>query len=431
MRLLIPGEHPLHITVHNLEMDYAIETLQAHWQLDGGPVHTCTVSEFTVYPNLLYPTFRDRFTHADPLVLPAPGLYDLKVWTSMPGGYPDPDPSNDTLVTEIRVVEALPPQHVMMFYGTHVECFPCGTYGEATIRAVLDSFPNTVHLASASDGSPDPYEVIEGQALNELYMWPFTGHPAFVFDLYAMPFMLDMAAHMFGEVYRTPGWRLEYRSPVEVTVEDLAFDTDTRVLTGEIRARFWADHSGALAVNAIITEDSVYGPQDGVDGGFTHHRHVLRSMTGGVLGVSNLIPPSVSAGEEYIYGFSDTLALDVDPAHVYVAGIVQRDEALPLDREILNSGEARLGAQTSIGMHPTSREGVYIHPNPANEVMHVIASRAGMGDLLDGQGRVVQRLSLREGDNIVPVQELAGGVYVLRVRTTEGWVSCQRVMVRR
>jgi hypothetical protein len=63
-------------------------------------------------------------------------------------------------------------------------------------------------------------------------------------------------------------------------------------------------------------------------------------------------------------------------------------------------------------------------------VLYVSTTHAGPCDLLDAQGRVVKRLALRAGDNVVPVQELADGVYLLRALTADGSTSCRRVMVR-
>lgn len=419
IKLVTPGSWPLHITVRNLDIDHAIDSLQANWQLDGGPVHSCVVHHFLIWDELLYPTFHDRFTHADPVDLPTTGTYSLKVWTSMPGGFADTDPSNDTLITTITVVQALPPKEVMMFYGTHVQCFPCGTYGEPSVEAVLDSFPGTVHLAAVFDASPDPYEIPEGQQFNDLYIWPYTGHPAFVCDVFQLPFFSDVTTHNWGALYRNPQWRMEYRAPVEVTVEDLAFDSIMRVLSGEVRANFWAAHDGPLAINAIITEDSVYGPQDGVAGGYVFHRHIMRDFSDGVAGNNGVIPASVSAGEQFVHDFSVTLAPEVTPANVFVAGVVLRDDPDPLLREILNSGESRL-VQVASGMPGLSHNSFAVYPNPVSDQLVVRVDAAAHYALRDGLGRVVVIGVLQPGINTIDVGGWAEGSYLLQVLSWSG-----------
>jgi hypothetical protein len=414
IELLTPGTWPLHITVRNLDIDHAIDSLQAHWQLDGGTVHSCTVDHFLTY-ELLYPTFHDRFTHADPVTLPAVGTYSLKIWTSMPGGFPDTDPSNDTLTTDITVVASLPPKEVMMFYGTHVDCFPCGTYGEPSVEAVLDSFPGTVHLATVCDGSPDPYEVPEGEQFNELYIWPYTGHPAFVTDVFEFPFFSDITTHFTGELYRNPQWRMAYLSPVQVAVEDLAFDSVTRVLSGEVRAEFWAAHDGPLTMNAIITEDSVYGPQWGAPGGFTFHRHILRDLSDGLFGATGVIPSLVSAGEQFVHSFSVNLAPEVVPSNVYVAGIVQREDPDPLQREILNTGESRLFPGMSI-VPELSTNVAHIFPNPASDLLTIQVARACRCAIRDGQGCTAFAGDLVLGYNEIDVHQLAAGLYAVQLQ---------------
>jgi hypothetical protein len=110
----------------------------------------------------------------------------------MPEGSPDLDPSNDTAVLSIHVVDYLPVKKVILYYGTHTLCIPCGTYGEAAVEEVLDSFPDIVYSTSAHSGTTDPYNCSDGLHLNNVYVWPYTGHPAFLFDLFQFPYFYNV-----------------------------------------------------------------------------------------------------------------------------------------------------------------------------------------------------------------------------------------------
>ena len=146
-----PGTYPVYITAKNLNIDYPVTTLKAHWMIDGGNIHSCTINDFLIF-DVIYPGFLERFTHTDSITLTTTGNYTLKVWTSMPEGNPDPDPSNDTAFLTIHVVDYLPQKKVILYYGTHLQCTPCGTYGEAAVEEVLDSFPETVYSTSVFSG---------------------------------------------------------------------------------------------------------------------------------------------------------------------------------------------------------------------------------------------------------------------------------------
>jgi len=65
------GTYPIYITAKNLNIDYAVVSLQAHWQLDGGDIHSCAINQFMIFSNSIYPGFLERFTHADSMTISA------------------------------------------------------------------------------------------------------------------------------------------------------------------------------------------------------------------------------------------------------------------------------------------------------------------------------------------------------------------------
>ena len=425
---LTPGTYPVYITAKNLNQDYAVVSLQAHWQLDGGDVHDCAINQFMIFSNSIYPGFLERFTHDDSMTISSTGIYNLKVWTSMPNNSADPNPSNDTAFLTIHAVDSLPERKVVMFYGTHTDCFPCGTYGEPEFNEVIDSFPENVYTISAHDVTAgDPYENDDAEHLNNVYIWPYTGHPAFIFDFFKFPYYYDINPdnnYVFGNIWKSVPLRMDYRYPVKVTVEKLVLDTMSKILSGEVHAEFYSDFSSDLAVNAIIAEDSIYGPQDGVPGGYIYHRYVLRDMTDGLYGSTSVIPSEVSAGDEFIYNFSVELNADIDVHNIYVLGYVQHASDDSMACDILNSDMERVtenSIATSVSVVGSDQNQIEIFPNPASDIATIRFPSIVHGDarveIFDVTGMKVKELfplSISNHFARMSLSDLPHGMYFLK-----------------
>lgn len=418
-----PGTYPVQVTVRNNNIDYYVPVLTASWQLDGGDVHSCPINQFLIYGYYLYPTFSDRFTHTDSVSLTTIGTHSFKAWTSMPGNQPDPNPSNDTVSITIHVVDSLPEKKMVVYYGTHTQCFPCGTYGEPQLEGILDSFPNSAYVITAHDGLADPFNTEDGGDINDTYFWPFTGHPAFVYDQFKFPFFFSIVPYTFGAEWLGGRWRLDYRTPVQVKLEKVIMDSVTRKISGEVHTRFFADYSADLTVNVAIVEDSVWGEQDGVPGGYIYHRYVLRDMTDGIAGVEGIIPPSASAGDEFIYEFQDSVGADVNVKNIYIVGYVQENDADPLKREIVNTDEVRVAdfavatATENNGVHEIS---IHVFPNPAKDHFFIVADMQiedGQFELTDILGETILKGNLESRNEKVTLHDLPPGLYFLQVES--------------
>lgn len=375
---LVPGNYPLTIYVKNLDINYPITFFDSFWQLNNGPVHSCAVQGTDLnFLDMLYPGyFADSFTHCDALEISEPGTYTFKTWTANPEGNPDANPANDTLYTTITVVNELPEKHVLFFMGSHQNCFPCGGMGETNMYYVLDNYPDDVFLVKAHDDFPsDPFSCDDCMDFNDAYIWPFTGHPAFLFDLYSFPFYDNPVTMFYDDQSQAMEWRLPYQSPLDVSFENVELDMENNMVTGDLRTTFYAAYEGSLAMNVILTEDSIYGPQAGYPlNDSLYHRFVMHDMAAGVWGDATVIPSSVEQGSEYVYSFTMPIPENADAGQLYVTGYVQKHAGNVLENEIFNSTQMRL--QETLGNEVSDssagQNSFRAFPNPASNSVSII-----------------------------------------------------------
>ncbi len=369
-----PGTYAVIPTVINNDIDYSISDLNANWQLDGGDIHSCLIGDFMLGYADLYPTFKSRIVVEDSVTFTTTGIHTLKIWTDTPGGYPDTNPSNDTSWLTVHVCDSLPEKNVLIWYGTHIDCFPCGGYGENMIDSIDSFYPDNTFMIRVHDEDGDPFVCDESTDINNIYIWPFSGHPSFVFDQFEFPYFHDMVPfELYSIQWIGAEWRMDYRSPVAVTVSDVEIDSISKILTAEIHATFYADYEGPLTMNAILIEDSLYGYQAGYPGSYMYHTQVMRSMSNGVEGAGGIIPVSASAGETYTLTISEALDTAWDQSQLYLVGDVAIDAADPLQRNILNSTRVKIDElkedsdTTQTALHEIKPESqLLIHPNPAD-----------------------------------------------------------------
>jgi len=441
-----PGTYAVTPTVESLDIDYAISFLNANWQLDGGEVHTTFIDDFMLYGDL-YPGFKSRMV-LDSITFTTTGTHTLKIWTDTPGGFPDTNPANDTAWINITVCDSLPEKNVLIWYGTHVDCFPCGGYGEEMIDSINSMFPDQALLIRAHDEAGDPYVCDESTMLNNLYIWPYSGHPSWVFDQFTFPYFdVIVPYELFSIQWVAVEWRLDYRYPISVTITDTEIDTITNLLTANVNATFYADYTGALNINAVISEDSIYGPQDGYPGGYMYHSHVMRSMTAGVEGETGIIPFNAVAGETYVYPITQTLDSAWNKSQLYLTGYVALNNIDPLKRPVLNAERIRLN-KTKTEEDTTVQVAVqdldntielHIYPNPASSIITVEYNNSGSDvmqvDIYASDGRkVFSDQPVPAGMNgktqlEIPVSGFNNGIYLIHIRDHDLPVAGQFVVI--
>ncbi|MBL7943963.1 MAG: Omp28-related outer membrane protein [Flavobacteriales bacterium] len=415
VRFLTPGSYDLTFYARNNDINYPVTYFTACWQLDDGPVNCCNVSsaEMLMY-DMLYPVyFAEPFMHCVPLEIGATGTYQLKYWTSDPEGNPDTNPSNDTLVTTIRVVDTLPARNMVMFEGTHQDCFPCGGMGEEQLNLILNTYPETVSMVSVhADIATDVLNFDEGVMFNDTFIFAFSGHPTFLFDLFTFPFYADPVSMFYWDQTEAVEWREAYPSPVALSFENVQYDAET--ISGDVRCTFYADMDESLSVNVLLTEDSIWGYQNGYPlGDSLYHRFTLWDFSAGIWGDNTVFPESINEGDEFVYSFelpvSETFNLD----QLYLLAYVQHFSGEAIDSEIYNSAEIRLADQT-VGVPETAERTLKLFPNPSDDQLYIQADDdVSSITFYNAQGQVFQLPAKKRlaGWSEIQVKELPAGIY--------------------
>lgn len=423
---LIPGTYPLKITISNFDPEFdGIYNFTLNWQIDGGEIHSEYIDEFLNYPDYIpggFIIYGDIAIPDEQLEFNQSGDYTLSVWVTNPNGFADQNPADNSIETIVHVVDYLPEKQEHLYFGSHQECFPCGGIGESTLQTIDNVYGEDVHVTRihAFIGS-DVFAYPQSETLNNLYVWDYTGHPAFVHDLYRFPIdNYAFIAYNIGD-YDAIAYRLEFKSPVEVTVEDVEINTETGEYSGEIHAKFYANYSGALSVNALITEDSLMAYQNGYPDGIMNHMDILRDMTGGITGDPTIIPFYANEGLTYVYPFSGTFDPSWDISNLEFTGLVQVYNPLDsLEAEILNSERKSVEEI----LNPTSLEEstiehkCLIYPNPAESFVQIVTSLEGdvRIKIVDISGKVVQdkkHVSSISGMYSLDIRTLNSGVYAV------------------
>lgn len=231
--------------------------------------------------------------------------------------------------------------------------------GSVTLDSLTKQFDNVIGV-SVHVSDPMANEFTEGIA--ETYS--SGGVNVFLLDRYLFE---DKPFIQFSSDYQDLAEKVTERTNEEakarVQVNNVSLDTLTRTLTATITTTFMRvlpAHN--LGVNLWIVEDSVQQTTTGYQqANFYHaydghpfegagnpipnfvHRHVLRKAVGGVWGTTRTFPVRMTkAGQQYVYTYTTVLDENWDLAQLSLIGLVQKNGASHLDREILNAEKVKL-----------------------------------------------------------------------------------------
>lgn len=171
--------------------------------------------------------------------------------------------------------------------------------------------------------------------------------------------------HFNGETYvytsrskwsQFVGTQSQVAAPADVTITNVSWNSQTRLITATVTANFATSLSQDLRLNLWIVEDSVVGSGSGynqanyLDQTFGHpyyqagdpiigfvHRNVCRTYLGGAWGDSGIIPNSNQSGNSYFKTYTYTLPQAYDENQVKLVGILQQYTTSTSTREILNA----------------------------------------------------------------------------------------------
>ncbi|HRY34174.1 MAG TPA: choice-of-anchor J domain-containing protein [Bacteroidales bacterium] len=137
-----------------------INSLQLHYQVDGGSVVTENLNGLNIPPMTSY-----SFSFATPWNPPAAGQYTMKLWASFPNGHPDENAGNDTLTASLTIVSMYIQRKPLLEDFTSSTCSPCAT-GDQVLDAILDFNPGEftcIKYPMYWPGLGDPYYTAEGE----------------------------------------------------------------------------------------------------------------------------------------------------------------------------------------------------------------------------------------------------------------------------
>lgn len=250
---------------------------------------------------------------------------------------------------------------------------------------------------------------------------------------------------------------------VAVSIDSAGYNFGTRVLTVKVKATFLTDYAGSMRMNLLLTEDNVTGTGSGYNQvnyfnstvgspyyglgnpivGYVHN-HVFRAAGANAWGATNVIPATVTAGEEFSRTFTMTLSSGWDINNMHIIGTVNMFGTTMTTRQILNAEEVPFSVATALnpgaGADGLDME---VSPNP-------ISSRSTIGFSLNEAGRIQLEVFSLVGQKIRVLADdvtnagmhtvywdgtdasgapLANGLYLLRLRTESGATITKRVMV--
>lgn len=219
---LTPGTHPFNIGgyVHSFGMMYF--PYEAAWSFNNGPweVHSATPILASVNRR-----FKVTLPVTPSITVNAPGVYPLKVVIKC-ASITDTNPSNDTLVKMVRVLNALPPKNVLLEAMKFQACAPCYPADTAVSgQLVPKPYMNVARLYIAP-GEP-LYNPNADTVDDAIYQLP--GHPVFMYDRFRFPHNASQAVSAI-EIGTTrsiadTGLRVHYLEPVSVYFEQVLFDS--------------------------------------------------------------------------------------------------------------------------------------------------------------------------------------------------------------
>ena len=142
-----------------------INAAEVNWQMDGGAIHTSTVTGLNVATQSMF-----DFT-CDDLLAAAIGQHGLKVWISKINGDIDDFHGNDTLSKPITRVCLTVPKKPLFEEFTSSTCSPCAQFN-ASFVPWCNTHDNDITLVKYQMNWPspgDPYYTLEGGVRRDFY----------------------------------------------------------------------------------------------------------------------------------------------------------------------------------------------------------------------------------------------------------------------
>lgn len=391
-------------------------------------------------------------------------LNAVNFWLSHPNGFDDEDSSNSHFAKTVlrNQNNYTAPRRVLLEEGTGAWCGYCPDAHLVTKQA-KNQFGD--RIITVSYHNEDSMSILSGDSFLNTF---FSSYPDAILDR-RVP--LGSTSTWINEIAS----RVNGNAPVDVFVEMKSFNVNTREITYTVRVKFSDYWYGNLNIGSIVTEDRVRGNaapnlwsqnnyyskfHNGGAGGVNHplynekeymdgylHQSVVKSLPGGVWGVSGIIPQYITPNSEFSQTFSYVLPppafVQYDeennteycstrddslynegrniPAYIRLIGYVSANDSNETNRPVLNSKQESLWNLVDVNsvFIPKSLQ---IYPNPAQNTLYINwqihQSEMVMLYIRDVTGKVVKTIAydhLSSGEQILmaDISELSSGCYAL------------------
>jgi Outer membrane protein Omp28/Secretion system C-terminal sorting domain len=404
------------------------------YSVDGG---AGVAQNFTGLSVALGSTYNFSFT--TPANVTVVGSHTLALTSSLPNGGADAVSGNNLNTSSFTVLSSIPVHNPVLEDHTGAWCQFCPD-GAVVAEQVDANYPEAISTAVHNG---DAMTIADGGTLQNEYI---SGYPGGMIDHFK--FETEPAVELNrGAWDARMAERINMITPVAVSIETYSYNAGTREITVTVAANFVGPISGDLRFNCYVLEDSVTGTGTGYNqvnyyntvsghpyygagnpiSGFVH-RHVVRAMLGTAWGTASVIPGSVSDGDSYTNTYTYTLPAGYNENRISLVGIVQKYNADPNMREILNAEDVHMSLGT--GINPSMGQINTIYPNPFSDVTNIEFNLENSGDvaveIFDVFGKKVVTLSagyMNAGMhnvrwNAADAQgtPVAGGVYMVVIK---------------
>ncbi len=213
---------------------------------------------------------------------------------------------------------------------------------------------------------------------------------------------------------------------------DMAYDEATRTITGVVGMRMNPNYIPIdPRISVFYSEDSLVSTTQGdytgtLSGGVCTHMNVARACLTASFGDQVVF----NGDGEGFFNINFTVPENFDPNHATLVAILSNFNASDINANtIINAAESYYISR--VGISQASNIEMSIFPNPATDVVNVVAEESiNSVRVMNALGQVVYTNNNVNAESMqLNVNDYAAGMYIITVNTDKG-TSTQRVMVR-
>ncbi|MGE5382093.1 MAG: Omp28-related outer membrane protein [Omnitrophica WOR_2 bacterium] len=412
-----------------------INSFDVSYTVDNGEPQTYSVTGLNIALGSQY-----YFIHPDQISIDEIGTHQVVTSISNINGGQDLDPLNNSITSNVGVVAFLPAKKVMAEEATGTWCGWC-VRGICFMDYMAETYPETWIGVAVHNG--DPMVVTAYDNAIDQIIPGFAGYPSVTTDRTAGesdPSELEAAYER----------RINAVSPATITIENYAYNAETREIAFDLESEFVADINSELRFGVVFVEDSLYGTASGwnqsnyyagggngamcgfeslpgtIPAAQMHYDHVARQILDTPFGTEGSLPLTIAAGSVIDYHYSFVLPSAWNYDNLHIVGFLLDMST----KEILNANNV---INSFVGItSPSFDNKVKVYPNPAGDFSNVTFYMEKSGkatiELYDTFGKLVNSISkdnFATGENIVRVNTstLTNGMYVMKLTVDNHVVS--------